>query len=368
MKNKSIIPILIPILLALFFLSLPIKINSALRDRGGLYFSRVWRLIHPLKKKGVSYEKKEALASFLQDRAHTQDVYNKRGQSVIKELAAHTYVKAQKILVGCVLYRSRHTWNSSLWIDVGEEDNPQDGPPLIAKNSPVLSGDVLVGVVDFVGKKTSLVRLITDSGLTPAVRIARGGIENRRLHSQIQELSQFVTSKKDAFKNLEDQKTFLSLLSELQKNFPVDQEEHLLAKGELQGLAEPHLTTSQLLHGVGFNYDFKDEHGPARDLRTGASFDKEDEYTPRQTLPLLQVGDLLVTSGMDGIFPEGLKTARVHSISPLREGAYSYELLAKPIEDLADLETVFVLPPQNFDLSEAPTKVEKLMDEIGEEE
>ena len=300
------------------------------------------------------------------------EMYNKKGQAVLKELANHTQAYAQagpqKILIGRVLYRSVHAWNSSLWIDVGEEDNPQDAPPLIAKNSPVLSGDTLVGVIDFVGKKTSLVRLITDSSLTPAVRVARGGIENRMLQSHIQEVAHFTTSKKAAFKSDEEQKAFLFLLSELTKNFPVDDETHLLAKGELQGQAEPlWRSPGQLLRGIGFNYDFKDEQGPARDLRTGAPIDPEGEYTTRQTLPLIQVGDLLVTSGMDGIFPEGLKTARVHSITPLREGAYSYELLAKPIEDLADLQAVFVLAPQYVDLNEAPTKVEKLMQELTDD-
>src|SRR5205807_3649558 len=107
MKHKSIIPILIPILLTLFFLSLPMRINSTLRDRGGLYFSAFWRLIHSQFEKQVSREKKEAFASFLTQDVRATEMYNKKGQTVLKELTNHTqaYTQtgAQKILIGRVV-------------------------------------------------------------------------------------------------------------------------------------------------------------------------------------------------------------------------------------------------------------------------
>src|SRR5690606_8743507 len=97
------------------------------------------------------------------------------------------------------------------------------------------------------------------------------------------------------------------------------------------------------LEGEGFNYDFEDEYGPARDLRSGASIDPEKKMDPT---PLLMVGDQLITSGMDGLFPEGLKVAEVTRIHMLREGDYYYDIEAKPAcENIEELRLLFVLPP-----------------------
>lgn len=365
MKHKNIIPLLLPVLLALFFLSLPHSLNTTFRDKASLFFSSVFRLMHKSQKIEPLKERREAFEAYLSGQKKLHDIYLAQGQSLVKKLAQTGTAHTTKLAVGHVLYRSVHTWNSSLWIDLGEDDNVLGQPALVGKSSPVLSGDTVVGVIDFVGKKTSLVRLIGDSGLTPSVRVARGGIENKALHNHIEELTQFLTSKTASFKKPEEQKAFLFLLQELAKNFPQDKETHFLAKGELQGHSEPlWRSPGQMLRGVGFNYDFSDDHGPSRDLRTGEPIDPENEYSKREKMPLLQVGDLLVTSGLDGIFPEGLKIATVHSIQPLREGAYSYELLAKPTDDLLDLQTVFVLPPLYCNPNDAPTKVERLLNEL----
>ena len=92
---------------------------------------------------------------------------------------------------------------------------------------------------------------------------------------------------------------------------------------------------SSKLKGIGFNCDVKDVEVPARDLRDGA---------------VLQVGDLLVTSGLDGVFPPGLQVARVSTVSPLKEGAYAYELEAEPTAgNIHDLTGVSVLPPLRAD-------------------
>lgn len=365
MKHKNILPLLLPILLALIFLSLPASLNTGFRDKASLFFSSFFRLVGKSIKEEPLQEKKEAFLAFLTNQNKLQAAYAGQAKKVAKTL--QPVADDAKMLIGHVLYRSVHTWNSTLWIDVGQDDNKPGSAIRIDKNSPVLCGDSVVGVVEFVGKKTSLVRLISDSSLTPSVRIARGGLENKLLHSQIDELATFVQTNKNSFKRPQEEKAFLILLDELKQKYPQENETHLLAKGELQGHSEPlWRTPGTLLHGVGFNYDFSDDAGPARDLRTGEPIDPENEYTKREQMPLLQVGDLLVTSGLDGIFPEGLKIARVHSIKPLREGAFSYELLAKPTEDLLDLQTVFVLPPHTCDPKDAPTKVERLLEELSE--
>ena len=60
----------------------------------------------------------------------------------------------------------------------------------------------------------------------------------------------------------------------------------------------------------------------------------------------MQNGDLLITTGLDGIFPAGLLVARVSKVHDLEEGAYSYRIEAKPTcLMLSELQVVFVLPP-----------------------
>lgn len=203
-----------------------------------------------------------------------------------------------------VIFRSANSWNSSLWINLGEQDNADFPAPIIAKNSPVVLGDSVVGIIDFVGQKQSRVRLITDTALSLSVRIFREGV--------------------------------------------------LLAKGEITGQSLPlWRSREQVLLGSGFNYDFADEEGPSRDLRTG---DPVYEKGPR--IPLLQKEDLLVTTGMDGVFPPGLKVGLISHIDPLKEGDYYYNLEANPTAgNLQDLSLVFVLPPLGYNFEEKPPAV-----------
>lgn len=199
-----------------------------------------------------------------------------------------------------VIFRSPNSWFSSLWINIGSEDNQP-----IGKNSPVLIGNSIIGVIDYLGKKQSRVRLITDSGLTPSVRVLR--VENENMH--------------------------------------------YLAKGELRGAGNPLFRSNgNVLYGVGFNYDFADEKGPSRDLRTG-----ENSAQGAKKIALLKLNDLLVTTGMDGVFPPDLNIARITKIYPLKEGDYYYELEAEATAGkLDDISLVFVLPPVGFDFNDQP--------------
>ena len=164
---------------------------------------------------------------------------------------------------------------SSLWVNVGEEDNRVLGRGVIAKNSPVVSGGALVGVVDYVGKRQSRVRLITDSGLSPSVCAMRGGGNH-------------------------------------------------LAKGELHGSSAPLWRSRSLqLKGIGFHFDSGDQQGGS-----------------------LQEGDLLVTTGLDGVFPPDLLVGRVVKVSATRPGGYAFDIEAlAAATNLNDLQTLFVLPP-----------------------
>ncbi len=240
-----------------------------------------------------------------------------------------------------VIYRDPSSWSSSLWVNVGEEDNRAIGQAVIAKNSPVVSGASLVGVVDYVGKKQSRVRLITDSGLSPSVRAVRGGSQNRELAQLFQSLLSRLEVRRDLFSSPEEKERFIAPLKGFASKIGTVWEDGYLAKGELHGSSTPFWRSrGQILKGVGFNFDYADEEGSARDLRTGRPIG-----ISTGAIPILQEGDLLVTSGLDGVFPQGLLVATVTSIGSFKEGAYAYEIEAKPIANhLNDLQTLFILP------------------------
>ncbi|MBI5346531.1 MAG: rod shape-determining protein MreC [Chlamydiae bacterium] len=247
-----------------------------------------------------------------------------------------------------VVFRDPSSWSSSLWINVGEKNNESLGRLVIGKNSPVVLGSSLVGVVEYVGYKYSRVRLITDSGLIPSVRAVRGKIQDRSLYYLVKALSEHVYARDNLFKSPEEKAFFLETLGNLKNVLCQEKEDQYLAKGELQGSSEPFFRSKgQVLKGIGFNYDFADVEGPARDLITGKPREANDRFAKT---PLLKMGDLLVTTGMDGVFPPGLQVAIVSKIQDLQEGDYVYEIEATPTaSNLNELETVFVIPPLDFE-------------------
>ncbi|MCC6127743.1 MAG: hypothetical protein IT584_00880 [Chlamydiae bacterium] len=243
-----------------------------------------------------------------------------------------------------VIYRDPSSWSSSLWIQVGQKDNESLGRAVIAKNSPVVVGSSLVGVVEFVGKNQSRVRLITDSGLTISVRAARGKVQDQAISQWISVAQSRLSERKDLFANPEQQKFLLETLKDIQHRLSA--ENGYYAKGQLQGSFAPFWRSrGLLLQGIGFNYDYADEEGPARELRTG-----KPVGTSGPEIDILREGDVLVTSGLDGVFPAGIEVAILTKIAPLSEGAYGYEIQARPTASrLNDLETVFVLPPLSIE-------------------
>ena len=244
----------------------------------------------------INRETRKALQPLVQ--LHQKDLY----QLIALELQS---IPAQ------VIFRSPASWNSSLWINVGEKSNGELGREVIAKNSPVVIGTSVVCVIDYVGNHQSRVRLITDSGLTPSVRAVR--VENGQAR--------------------------------------------YLAKGELRGSTQPlWRSRNPLLKGVGFNYDFPDEEGPAHDLRTGEPLGTSSADIPK--MDIVQTDDLLVTTGMDGVFPPGLQVATVSHIDILKEGDYYYELEARPsVNNLDDLSIVYVIPPLGYQPTDRPPPI-----------
>lgn len=269
------------IFLAVFLfvlLSIPEKSAQPLRSKAIASVAPTWR--------GFSFLKRSIfkLMVIAHHPSNEEEIQKLRVENLLLKKQVEGYAEVRdlldldmKALPAKVIFREPDSWSSVLWINVGIRNK-------VAVGSPVMLGPSIIGVVEYVEEKTSKVRLVTDPNLTPSVRAVRG----------------------DSF----------------------------LAKGELRGSVHPlWRMKSHILKGVGFNYDFPDEKGAPRDLRSG---------------DILKVGDLLVTTGYDGIFPAGLEVGIVTKVEPLREGACSYNLEAHlSAGNLDDLNYLLVLPPLN---------------------
>lgn len=247
----------------------------------------------------------------------------------------HGVSKHSQVVSASVIYRDPTLWMSSMWVNVGEQTNERLGQEIVAHNSPVLYGGGVVGIVDYVGKNQSRVRLITDMSFQPAVRAARGLPSNAAF---VQHLDAVLMRIKEG--------SLCAGLEKVRDELNSDAETWYLAKGVISGAGSPlWRDRTHVLKGYGFNYDFSDEMGCARELRSGKPLAGSG-----CCLPIIQENDLLVTTGMDGIFPMGLKVAEVTRVYPLREGAYSYEIDAVPfVKNLDSLQTVFIIPKVGFD-------------------
>lgn len=243
-----------------------------------------------------------------------------------------------------VIFRPASSWNNALWINAGSDANLTLKSEVIAKNSPVILGDSIIGIIDYVGKTQSKVRLITDPGLNPSVRVFRENYQQSLAYEKLYSLLHFLEKNDGILSDAVEQNDLMQKLKNGIEKLSPDHQFWYLAKGELHGSSKstPGRSQHQLLKGIGFNYDFDDEAGPARDLFTDQSEDPS-------IVPILRKGDILVTTGMDGVFPPNLLVAEVIHVYPLKEGDYYYELEAQSTAgNFDDLTTVFILPPQTL--------------------
>lgn len=301
------------------------------------------------EKLAVSSKINQLSSIFSQETNRWEERYQKSFQSLLQTLP-----KRIEGVPARIIFRSLDHWNTFLWINVGQVTNQIYPHPIISYHSPVVMGNAIVGIIDYVGKNQSRVRLITDSWLTPSVRALRGAEQDYSLGDQIDLLLQNLNQKK-ALSLHDGEKTHLiHLLTKLKDNLIPFKKTWYLAKGELIGSTlSPKRGQEAILKGTGFNYDFADEEGGGRDLRSGKLTTNNEE----QAVPILKVNDLLVTTGMDGVFPPGFHAAIVTKVGLLKEGDYFYSLEARAVaEPLNELSLVFVLPPisqESFDVNES---------------
>jgi cell shape-determining protein MreC len=218
-----------------------------------------------------------------------------------------------------VVFRDLQSWGSSVWIDVGQEVNRVVGRILVGVNSPVVSDGALIGVVEYVGEGQSRVRLISDASLVPSVEAVQRGKSDRELYRALSLVE--LKARSDLFGTAAEQEAFLSTVRQLTAHLEKQGVDQPVARGEVRGGVYPYWRFRQLvLNGWGF-------HGLDR-------------------APPLARGDLLITSGLDGVFPRGIPVGTVSSVAPTKDGTGAYKVEALPAAgDLDQLRTVLVLPP-----------------------
>ncbi len=234
-----------------------------------------------------------------------------------------------KAIPAKVIFREPTLWNNFLWINAGQVQNAELNESIIAKNSPVVVGNKVLGVIEEVHQTRSKVRLLTDPSLAISVRVSRGKEQNIAMLENIEELLCSLEVRPDLLEGTLAQ----AALQQLQKSLMKDVGNHYLAKGILQGSnSSLWRLPAHILQGIGFNYEFSDEEGEKIDLRS-------------QNPPIIRIGDLLITTGFDGIFPKGLVTATVVAVESLHAGDIFYKLRARAaIENIHEIEFVQVLP------------------------
>jgi rod shape-determining protein MreC len=321
--------LLLPLcLIAVTLLGLPAETNKNLHTKASSIAASMLRNNQELPATDGS---EGALGSWAEDRKEEFAAASKEAGLFFDSISPY--------VVATVIFQANTPWSNTVWIDVGKETI--DIPFRLKKNCPVVVRDSLVGIVDFVGRHASRVRLLSDPCVRPAVRVVRENDQARHLASSVQEVQNAVSQKPGLLPKPELSAALCKLLDYLLQALPQGNECRL-AKGELQGAEYP--SSPRILRGVGFNYDFDDEEGSKRDLRTG-----QRSLNDAKIL-LIKPGDLLETSGLDGIFPRGLRVSTVASVSPLEEGAISYQILAYiDSQDFPNFEHLTILPAQPED-------------------
>lgn len=170
-----------------------------------------------------------------------------------------------------------------LWIDAGT-----DNCPFIEQFSPICIGPHAIGLVEEVGAVRSKIRLVSDPKVHLHVCAALGGNVSQYYIDELNALSQD----------------------------PVVQSALELVAKKIGNCYEEKLATAQL-----------------------KGFDKKSRFTGEVIQGCFKVGDQLVTSGYDGIFPAGLFIGRITKVSQSSE-----KIEAKPGYPYHSLRAVFVLP------------------------
>lgn len=233
MNRRQLPALVLPLVAALIFVSLPEAYNHKIRNSLSQQALGIKRLF--TKPKHAPHGLEDPLKTFFKQKERALLEAEKSAGSLTPFFTIDPKEEPE-YLVAEVLFRIPSKFNSLVWVNKGSLHSP-----LIKKNSPVLAGDSLVGVIDYVGPKASCVRLITDSGLCPAVRVQRGAID-RGLFFALSQLQEAVDDGAFHFKDDEEKTKLLWTLHHLK--------EQLKPQGSTLFFSQGH--TSRLLTAPSF--------------------------------------------------------------------------------------------------------------------
>src|SRR3990167_1576357 len=174
-----------------------------------------------------------------------KDYFIRRQKQVTKILQLQMMALPAK-----VIYREPSSWSSFIWLNLGEKQNKILEKKIVAKNSPVVVGQTLVGLVEEVYEDRAKVRLITDSRLFLSVRAIRGRSQSLVLSKRIDDLISSMQTKPGLFSSEREALEFFTFLRKIEDKGREKEIDVYLAKGELYGASLPlWRSRGQLLKG-----------------------------------------------------------------------------------------------------------------------
>ena len=117
--------------------------------------------------------------------------------------------------------------------------------------------------------------------------------------------------------------------------------------------ASAHTASVLLITAPGSRIAVFTQGSRARGILTGQGTGKNLEVDFVQRDATVNQGDVLITSGMDGVYPKGIPVARVLSVAPSDYTEF-LAITAEPLADLLHLEEVLLLEPTGL-----PPKLEE---------
>ena len=248
-------------------------------------------------------DKTEALKQQANSSPHTKDFFLQKSEFLKNRSLAQLQSISAK-----VIHRTRLSWYKYCWINVGLEDNKKIGQDIVSIDSPVVQGNALIGIIDKVEKKKSRVLLITDNSNTISIQLLNKRDSNEKLVNLLKQASLLAKN--------EDRSPLLNCIDTIRKKYPTKTPHNIT--GEVNGICDLNIFNGDIMLSARLFCDPKSVK--------------------------LETGDILVTSGLDEIAPQGVE---VGIIADITEDICSYNLKLLPAcDDINKVYFVSVLPKE----------------------